>query len=70
MSGGGPLRGQRSGAAFKPLQAAIVKSDGGERCSKRWDKIPSGVIRREASASEPLMKCRNAKGDVKTGIVR
>jgi len=27
------LRGRPSGAGLKPLQAAVVKSDGGERCS-------------------------------------
>src|SRR5580704_7088239 len=39
-------RGRQSGAGLKPLQAAAVKSGGGERCSKRRDKIPSGVVRR------------------------
>jgi hypothetical protein len=28
------LRGRRSGADLKPPQAAVVKSDGGERCGK------------------------------------
>jgi len=32
-----PPRGRQSGADLKPLQAAVVKSDGGERCSKRRD---------------------------------
>ena len=41
----------------KPLQAAVVKSDGGERCSQRWDQSQR-VRLREASASEPSMKCR------------
>jgi len=27
------LRGRQSGSGLKPLQAAVVKSDGGERCS-------------------------------------
>ena len=43
----------------KPPQAAVVKSDGGERCSQRWDQSQR-VRLREASASEPSMKCRNA----------
>ena len=30
--GGGALRGRQSGADLKPPQAAVVKSDGGERC--------------------------------------
>jgi len=27
------LRGRQSGSGLKPLQAAVAKSDGGERCS-------------------------------------
>ncbi len=46
-------RGRQSGAGLKPLQAAIVKSGCGERCSKRRDEIPSGMSG-EASESEPL----------------
>jgi hypothetical protein len=44
---------------LKPLQAAIVKSDGGERCSKRRDKIPSGVIRRgeRKRTADEVSKC-------------
>ena len=30
---GGPFEAGRQGQASKPLQAAVVKSDGGERCS-------------------------------------
>ena len=63
----GPRRRQ-SGAGVKPLQAAVVKSGGGERCSKRRDLIPSGMVwSGEASESEPSMTCRNSIGDVKTG---
>jgi zinc-finger binding domain of transposase IS66 len=36
--------GRRSGSGFKPPRAAVVKSDGGERRGKRWDKIPSGKV--------------------------
>src|ERR1700676_5381509 len=39
-------RGRQSGAGLKPLQAAAVKSGGGERCSKRRDLIPLGMVRR------------------------
>ena len=52
-------RGPWSGAGLKPLQAAIVKSDRGERCSKRRDEIPSGVIwrgERKRTADE-VSKC-------------
>ena len=52
---------------LKPLQAAIVKSDGGERCQQKVGQDPVRCDPEKASASEPLMKCRNAKGDVKTG---
>jgi hypothetical protein len=31
---GGPLRGRQSGVDLKPPQAAVVKSNGGERCGK------------------------------------
>jgi hypothetical protein len=37
-------RDRQSGAGLKPLQAAVVKSNGGERCSKRRDQIPSGMV--------------------------
>jgi len=33
------LRGRQSGSGLKPLQAAVAKSDGGERCSQRRDKF-------------------------------
>jgi hypothetical protein len=59
-------RGRQSGAGLKPLQAAVVKSDGGERCSKRRTQIRQ-VRSGEASESKPSMRCRNSIGDVKTG---
>jgi hypothetical protein len=31
---------------LKPLQAAVVKSDGGERCSQHRENIPAGEVRR------------------------
>jgi hypothetical protein len=57
-SGWAPRR-RRSGAGVKPLQAAVVKSDGGERCSKRRDKSPSGVIRRgeRKRTADEVSKC-------------
>src|SRR5208337_4622673 len=51
-------RGRQSGADLKPPQAAVVKSDGGERCGKAGTRFRQARLR-EASASEPLRKCRN-----------
>ena len=48
---------RQSGADPKPLQAAVVKSDGGERCRKVGTRSRQ-VRSREASESEPSMKCR------------
>src|SRR5712692_10712628 len=42
---------------LKPPQAAVVKSDGGERCGNVGTKFRQARLR-EASASEPPMKCR------------
>src|SRR5208337_3819558 len=50
-------RGRQSGADLKPPQAAVVKSDGGERCGKVGTRFRQARLR-EASASEPLQKCR------------
>ena len=41
----------------KPPQAAVVKSDGGERCGNAGTRFRQARLR-EASASEPLMRCR------------
>src|SRR5207302_6823707 len=38
-------------------KAAVVKSDGGERCGKVGTRFRQARLR-EASASEPLMTCR------------
>src|SRR5450759_5252740 len=46
---------RRLQAGLKPRQAAVVKSDGSERCSERWDQSQR-VRLREASASKPPMK--------------
>src|SRR5262245_57575158 len=40
------LGGRQSGAGLKPLQAAVAKSDGSERCSQRRDDIPAGEVER------------------------
>ena len=52
------LRGRQSGADLKPPQAAAVKSRGGERCGNAGTRFRQARSR-EASASEPLQKCRN-----------
>src|ERR1700730_16841294 len=46
------LRVRQSGADLKPPQAAVVKSDGGERCGKVGTGFRQARFR-EASASEP-----------------
>src|SRR6266446_446600 len=51
------LRGRQSGVDLKPPQAAVVKSDGGERCGNVGTSSRQARLR-EASASEPPMKCR------------
>src|ERR1700731_1162673 len=51
------LRGRQSGVDLKPPRAAVVKSDGGERCGKVGTRFRQAWLR-EASASEPSMKCR------------
>src|SRR6516225_6459759 len=50
-------RGRQSGADLKPPQAAAVKSRGGERCGNVGTRSRQARLR-EASASEPPMKCR------------
>ena len=44
-------------ATQKPPQAAVVKSDGGERCGNGGTRSRQARLR-EASASKPLMTCR------------
>src|SRR5262245_56881603 len=51
------LRVQQSGADRKPPQAAAAKSRGGERCGNVGTRSRQARSR-EASASEPLQKCR------------
>ena len=55
----GALRDRQSGADLKPPQAAAVKSRGGERCGNVGTRSRQARSR-EASASEPLQKCRKA----------
>jgi hypothetical protein len=45
-SGVGPASGVTSGANSTPDMAAAVKNQGGERCGKCRDLIPSGVVER------------------------
>src|SRR5664279_4641764 len=51
--------GRKSGSGLKPPQAAVVKSDGGERCGNAGTRFRQAKLR-EASASKPLMTCRKA----------
>jgi hypothetical protein len=51
------LRGRQSGSGLKPPQAAVVKSDGSERCGNAGTRFRQARLR-EASASEPPQKCR------------
>ena len=54
---GRALRGRQSGVDLKPPQAAVVKSDGRERCGNAGTRFRQARLR-EASASKPSMKCR------------
>jgi hypothetical protein len=59
------LRSRPAGGGFKPPQAAVVKSHGGERWGKgpaRRDQV--GV--RETNPSEPLITCRKRIDAIKT----
>src|ERR1700686_2838690 len=51
------LRGRQSDVDLKPPQAAVVKSDGRERCGNAGTRFRQARLR-EASASKPSMKCR------------
>ena len=59
-------RSLRSGAGSKPPQAAVVKSDGGERRGNGGTRSRQ-VRSRETSESKPSMKGRNCTDDVETG---
>ena len=54
---GGPFEVGSQVSGLKPPQAAVVKSDGGERCGNAGTGSRQARLR-EASASEPSMKCR------------
>src|SRR5258707_13582582 len=53
----GPSRSAITGVDLKPPQAAVVKSNGGERCGNAGTGFRRGRLR-EGSASEPSMKGR------------
>jgi hypothetical protein len=63
------LRSRLAGAGFKPPSAALVKSQGGERDGKGVTRSRHVSIK-ETNASEPSMKCRNSKGEIKTEGIR
>src|SRR5258706_8872880 len=54
---GGPFEVDNQVVDLKPPQAAVVKSNGGERCGNAGTRFRQARLR-EASASEPSMKCR------------
>ena len=58
-------RSRCTGTGFKPPCAALIKS----YCSERQGKgsLKDQVSIKETNASEPLMKCRKRRDDVKTG---
>ena len=67
--GGGPSVVALQGEATNRPQAAVVKSRGGERCGKRraFERVRCDSMK--ANESKPLMACRKARGDIKTGYV-
>src|SRR5215475_15116421 len=58
-------RVRQSGVELKLPQAAVVKSQCGERCGK-GETGSRQAWSRDASVSKPLQKCRNLLDDVKT----
>ena len=52
--------GDITGVDLKPPQAAVVKSDGGERCGNGGTRSRQARLSRERAQAEPLMTCRNA----------
>ncbi len=67
--GGGPSVVALQGEATNRPQAAAVKSRGGERCGKRraFERVRCDPMK--ANESKPLMTCRKATDDIKTGYV-
>jgi hypothetical protein len=61
------LRSRLAGGGYKPPQAASVKSRGGERCGKGALRVRQVWIVK-ASANEPLLTCRKAVDDIRTGV--
>jgi hypothetical protein len=47
--------------SFKPRQAAIPKSNGGERCGRAGTSSGRRHAEKKGSASEPLLMCRNGQ---------
>ena len=62
-------RDRPAGGGPKPPQAASVKSRGGERCGKCATRLRQ-VRTRKASASEPLMTCREDLPTSKPGLAQ
>jgi len=67
--GGGPSVVALQGEATNHPQAAAVKSRGGERCGKRRAIEHVRCDPMKANESKPLMTCRKALDDIKTGYV-
>jgi hypothetical protein len=67
--GGGPSVVALQGVAANRPRAAAVKSRGGERCGKRRAFECVRCDPMKANESKPLMTCRNALDDIKTGYV-
>jgi hypothetical protein len=67
--GGWPSVVVLQGEAANRPQAAVVKSRGGERCGKRraFERVRCDPMK--ANESKPLMTCRKALDDIKTGYV-
>jgi hypothetical protein len=53
-------------ADLKPLQAAVVKTDGGERCRKVGTMIPAGKVER-GERKQTASEASKMVSDVKTG---
>ena len=57
VHGGATIASGVENIAYEAMQAAVVKSDGGERCGNGGTRFRQARLR-EASASKPLMTCR------------
>jgi hypothetical protein len=63
------LRSRFSGAGFKPLQVAVIKSDGREHWSKSVEKKIQQVGIRKTNNPEPLLTRRKPEQSTKTESV-